>query len=421
MEDLLGLFKNGETREIVKHLFSDGGEISLGVQKMLMAGFPVNHHEVQRALYHIGDQTAKKMKSGAIPISNGVYLYMVPDHTGTLAPGEIFVQFSNPSMYGKRLLLGETLVYRAPVQVQSDFQKMEAVECPELDMYFDVVMFSTQGEVSPGSLLSGGDYDGDQAWIIWDERLLKGINCVQKLPPPEEVKDLVKPSNLGTKKIRCLKSLQEGLIDYYREQSKCSILGAMTAQLDDLMNEICREGPDPERVRKSLLLGNLCAKAVDSCKAGDFLLDKCMTIHAIPKPPRSSPKRDGVPQERPIDILSEIRLTSGKSKDAEVWDIDLAPTKEDVTDETVLRCQQLRNHFDLAEKTMRKWNLTSTERLKLARVYYLISWGHSLSWSKWKIFRLEYCQLKADAISARTRNPLTATVLPCHLLSYQAK
>ena len=36
----------------------------------------------------------------------------------------------------------------------------------------DVIVLSTRGSRAPADQMSGGDYDGDEAWICWDERLV---------------------------------------------------------------------------------------------------------------------------------------------------------------------------------------------------------------------------------------------------------
>jgi hypothetical protein len=98
----------------------------------------------------------------------------VPDPTGTLNAGEVFLQLSSQlrdEKTGIRVgqILGDVIVTRNPCGLKSDVQKVKAVHCPELRMYTDIIVFSVKGETSLASQLSGGDYDGDmvKSTLVW--------------------------------------------------------------------------------------------------------------------------------------------------------------------------------------------------------------------------------------------------------------
>lgn len=116
-----------------------------------------------------------------IPIDQSVSAFIVPDSLGILAPDEIFCFFSGlgptdpetrcPISY----LEGPVLVYRSPCKLPTDIRKFKAVYRPELCHLKDCIIMSASStlcERSPASYLSGGDYDGDTATVIFDPRLV---------------------------------------------------------------------------------------------------------------------------------------------------------------------------------------------------------------------------------------------------------
>jgi len=97
------------------------------------------------------------------------------------------------------------LVYRSPLQQLSDIQKFTAVSCPALTYLTDVIVFSTQGKQSPASLLSGGDYDGDQAWVIWHPDFVQHVTPVVFQREEEAQEDKAKKNEKKKEKVSCMK------------------------------------------------------------------------------------------------------------------------------------------------------------------------------------------------------------------------
>jgi len=107
-----------------------------------------------------------------IRVDRSTYAFMAPDWTETLEEGEIYLNPSESANFGDELsfftglpLEGEMLVARIPAHFASDIQKVTAVRrnVDKLMGLRDVVVFSTRGACLADKL-SGGDYDGDQAW-----------------------------------------------------------------------------------------------------------------------------------------------------------------------------------------------------------------------------------------------------------------
>ncbi|KAI9027116.1 RNA dependent RNA polymerase-domain-containing protein [Phycomyces nitens] len=113
-------------------------------------------------------------KKTKINVPNGAFLLGVMDETGSLQEGEVFCQVTEPSSQSsrKRIITGDIVVYRNPCFHPGDVRVVNAVDCPKLRHLSDVVVFSSQGFRDIPSMCSGGDLDGDDYTIYWDQRLL---------------------------------------------------------------------------------------------------------------------------------------------------------------------------------------------------------------------------------------------------------
>ncbi|EFR01019.1 RNA directed RNA polymerase [Nannizzia gypsea CBS 118893] len=138
---------------------------------------------------HFIDGFVKRLDAIKIKISKSTYAYCIPDHYGVLEEGEIYLDFGDTWEDGTTDLDGiDVLVSRAPAHFPSDVQKCRAVYRPELRHLKNVAIFSTKGKVPLASLLSGGDYDGDQVWVCWEPEIVKPfVNYpMPDIPKPEE-------------------------------------------------------------------------------------------------------------------------------------------------------------------------------------------------------------------------------------------
>lgn len=171
---------------------ADEGELAAG--RNPGSGMPISVHEVAYELLQAGfhpsssqilltklqyviklalDTAFNKYK---IPVE-GVHGYAIPDPLGVLNEGEIYYHSSRPmvnpvTMEQQFNITGPVLIGRYPIRLPSDIQKVHAVVHPELQHWMDVVILSTRGSRSAASLLSGGDYDGDDLFIIKDQSIV---------------------------------------------------------------------------------------------------------------------------------------------------------------------------------------------------------------------------------------------------------
>jgi hypothetical protein len=156
------------------------------------------------------DNLKEKMN---ITVGKSCYAYMVPDFWGVLEPDEVYIDFSNfrddtTGFAGVVLRDDHVLVARSPAHFPSDIQKVKAVVKPEFLGLKDVIVFPIRGNPSLADKLSGGDYDGDRAWVCWEEGIVKNFENIEV----KEVKSMVEQGYL-TKDARVYKDLVKGQRD----------------------------------------------------------------------------------------------------------------------------------------------------------------------------------------------------------------
>lgn len=120
-----------------------------------------------------GDKMKQELK---IKIAKSTYAYMLVDFWGVLEPGEVHLCFSSNFDDGTDELSDldgiDVLVGRSPAHLPSDIQKVKAIFKPALRHLRDVIIFPAKGNFPLAAMLSGGDYDGDKAWVCWDRDIV---------------------------------------------------------------------------------------------------------------------------------------------------------------------------------------------------------------------------------------------------------
>lgn len=126
---------------------------------------------------------------------------MIPDHLGLLHENEVFIAIGsgltssldhathailmrNPSYFAGDLrklsiVTYETLVTRA---LDDPKRKCSGFFWPLINSTGGAVVLSTKGERSEAHKMSGGDYDGDKAWVCWFSKLVDPI----RIQPAED-------------------------------------------------------------------------------------------------------------------------------------------------------------------------------------------------------------------------------------------
>lgn len=146
---------------------------------LLDSGFTIENRFLSDILWKLRQEKILRLRQRMkIRIPCSTYVLIVADFWGFLEPGEVHLSFSNkfraegsksvPSFSDTLVEDTDVLVGRSPAHFPSDIQKVKAISHPKLRKLKDVIVFSTKGLRPLADRLSGGDYDGDQAWVCWD-------------------------------------------------------------------------------------------------------------------------------------------------------------------------------------------------------------------------------------------------------------
>jgi hypothetical protein len=150
---------------------------------MLNSGFdPWQNKFLNDLAYDAQFQMCEKLsKKLNIKIGCSAYLFMVADFQNVLEEGEVHIAFSDRfrsdtgDWEGTMVHGVDVLVARSPAHFTSDIQRVKAVFKPELAQLQNVIVFSAKGKTPLADKLSGGDYDGDQCFCVWDDRVVRNF------------------------------------------------------------------------------------------------------------------------------------------------------------------------------------------------------------------------------------------------------
>ncbi|EEH42619.1 uncharacterized protein PADG_07439 [Paracoccidioides brasiliensis Pb18] len=202
-----------------------------------------------------------------VSVSQSTYAYCIADPLGVLSPDEVHFGFSHKwddgsVVVGTELHDMNVLVARLPAHLPTDIQKRRAVYKNELRHFKDVIVFPTTGDVPLASLLSGGDYDGDQCWVCWDPIIVREFSNSHFDPttiPSSEQLGLVCHS-LPMNQVR---SIDQFLAKVFLFNAKPSQLGPCTIEHETF----CYHNNDLG-CKGAVMLAWLLSYLVDSKKAG---------------------------------------------------------------------------------------------------------------------------------------------------------
>ena len=191
--------------------------------------------------------------------------------------------------------------------------QVRATFLPELHEYRDVIVFSVKGACSLAEKLSGGDFDGDRAWVCWDPSIVQPFHNYVNPTDPRNLPFMPDDRELGIEKdARSVSSLlgepndvsaflHHGFDFTFQE----NMLGRCTAYHEAL----CYHGTaidDPAAMKIASLAGRL----VDRAKGGiQFtpanwrdLLDTLGLPRALTRPAYKNRKR-AKPTKHALDRL----------------------------------------------------------------------------------------------------------------------
>ncbi|KAG0174870.1 hypothetical protein DFQ28_006744 [Apophysomyces sp. BC1034] len=284
-EDYLECRSNeGESSEIATAASADGywrlssysgipASLYESTVRMLDSGFDLSNPHVANKVTSIFRDAVRSVRTKyKIEVEQSCTVTCVPDPTGTLEPGEIFLQLSKRRKDEKSgiragQILGDAIVTRNPCGLKSDVQKVKAVDCPALRIYTDVAVFSIKGERSLASMLGGGDYDGDIIFCCWDPRI---VDPFRSSPVPLE------PVKIGAAFQKCTTTIREQVTKHSKEEEQeralqtCFVSVALpdgTLGLYENWRTVLTESTSFEN-EDVIYLAHMCAKLVDAPKQG---------------------------------------------------------------------------------------------------------------------------------------------------------
>ncbi|PHH63551.1 hypothetical protein CDD81_5738 [Ophiocordyceps australis] len=233
--------------------YVDENQSTLALAELLKAGFKSNDIQEPFVLNLLNlwrSWSLKLLKEKArIQVEKSAFVLGCVDETGTLrghmeeSEGssskdinqlpQIFLQLTNPSEYG-------------------DIRVVHAVDNPELHHLKDVVVFPSTGDRPIPSMLSGGDLDGDDFFVFWDEQLI-----------PNEW-NFAPMNYTGPEPVQLKRDVHvDDIRDFFVKYMKNDVLGLIaTAHL----GQADQHSP---KSRNCLKLAELHSQAVDYPKTGE--------------------------------------------------------------------------------------------------------------------------------------------------------
>lgn len=202
--------------------YIDDNQMTINIATMIRNGFMAGKDPFVLSLLHLWRSWSIKLlkEKAKIIIENGAFVLGCVDETSTLrgythpnAPRDgmyteeelpqIFLQVpdkADPNRYN--VIEGICLVGRNPSLHPGDLRVVQAINVPALHHLRDVVVFPAKGDRDIPSMCSGGDLDGDDFFVIWDEALRPPEwNCepmnytapkAKVHPQPVQITDLMK-------------------------------------------------------------------------------------------------------------------------------------------------------------------------------------------------------------------------------------
>ncbi|KAK4452876.1 RNA dependent RNA polymerase-domain-containing protein [Podospora aff. communis PSN243] len=172
--------------------YVDENHMTKTIEEMILNGFMDSQEPFVRILVRLWRSwSIKALKEKArLIVDKGAFVLGGVDETGTLrgyrsptsdragrigadSLPEIFLQVPDPDDKKQyKAITGICIVGRNPSLHPGDIRVVNAVDSPELRHIRDVVIFPQGGDRDIPSMCSGGDLDGDDFFVIWDERLL---------------------------------------------------------------------------------------------------------------------------------------------------------------------------------------------------------------------------------------------------------
>jgi hypothetical protein len=208
----------------------------------------------------------------------------------------------------------DLLVGRSPAHFPSDIQRVRAVVKGELLGLKDVIVFPTKGNPSLADKLSGGDYDGDQAWVCWEPSIVENFTNAEVPPCPDLVKE-----GFILKEGRTYEEFVKGEVD----PTKAFLRRSFEFNLESSMLGICTVFKEnlcytQQRIasEQAIYLSALVSNLVDQAKQG-YIFTKKHWEHfketLIKETPRLPLYKSGVLDPNASNIIDKLMYVADRT------------------------------------------------------------------------------------------------------------
>lgn len=297
------------------------------------------------------DELKEKLK---ISVGKSTYAFMIPDFWGVLAEGEVYLDFSSTFDDGESGLANttldgdEVLVARSPAHFISDIQKVKMVIKAELVGLKDVIVFSTRGNPSLANKLSGGDFDGDMAWICWEPSIVQNFVSAPVPPPRDLVKEgLIKQDKTTYKDLMALHTGKDKQIAAFLKKGLLfNLQPSMLGKITTFKEGFCYTQGNVDS-REARVLSQLASDLVDQAKQGfefDHKLWEAFRKAEIKFPVRKPRYKTEDPVANADHIIDHLKWIAKETIDDTLaifhksftdppsWDDDLVKLAHDVSE-----------------------------------------------------------------------------------------
>ncbi|KAJ8111954.1 hypothetical protein OPT61_g5568 [Boeremia exigua] len=331
---------------LLKHI--DINQTTLTMASMVLDGFLEGREPFMMSLLHLWRaSTIKELKKKArIAIAEGAFVLGCIDESSTLLGHrndpqsqlnadrnqkldtlpEIFIQIDDTSRKGHyKVIEGVCVLARNPSLHPGDIRVVRAVDAPALHHHKNVVVLPQTGDRDLANMCSGGDLDGDDYMVLWDQELIPQIVNV---PPMDYTPE--KPIE-STESIS-IADVGDFFVAYMKNDSLGQIAHAHLAQADS----------QPEGVASPtcIELARLHSQSVDYPKSGiPAIMDNALRPR---KWPHFMEKRHKGPEQ-----TYQSKNILGMLYD-QVQLIDFNPVWEDNFDRRIL------DHFTIETSLLKK-------------------------------------------------------------------
>ncbi|XXH05177.1 hypothetical protein Hte_011602 [Hypoxylon texense] len=255
-----------------------------------------------------------------VRVGRSTYAYMVVDFLGVLEENEVHLGFSSKftdehSGFSETFLHGiDVLVARTPAHYPSDIQRVKAVFKPELGSLKDVIIFSTKGDIPLAEKLSGGDYDGDIAWVCWEPTIVNNFQNAEMPTVPDLFQQgvLHKESQTYADLIGTSDITSEFLARAFRFNMQQNLLGMCT----NYKEKFCY-ARNSVRDDSAILLSTLISNLVDRAKQGIVFTDEDWarlrrSLSQVDPPEPRYKKDNWSGKGEPTHIIDYVKFSVGK-------------------------------------------------------------------------------------------------------------